>query len=129
MTPYLAYLKQLLLFSIALGVVGGALNYLLPAGYVTSALPYLFLLFIAVNLAGYYFLVKSLERKFIKFLNTFLLFTTLKLLLYIAVLVIYILLHRYDAVPFGLTFFILYLFYTVHEIVSLFAQSKKLGKK
>jgi len=58
----------------------------------------------------------------------YLLITTLKLLLFIAILVIYILLNRKDAVPFGLSFFILYLVYTVFEVISLANYSKNLSK-
>jgi hypothetical protein len=126
-SPYLSYLKQLVIFSILLGLVAVALFYLLPAGFITPALPFLFAFFIGVNLIGYYFLIKSVQKKFIKFLNTFLLFTTCKLLLYIVILVLYIMTHKYDAMPFGLAFFILYLFYTIHEIVSLLSYSKRIG--
>jgi hypothetical protein len=127
-SPYISYLKQLLLFTVVLGAIGAVLSYVLPAGIITPALPYLFLFFIAVTLLGYYFMLKSVEKKFIKFLNTFLLFTTAKLLIYIIVLVVYILMHRWDAIPFGISFFLLYLCFSIHEIVSIVSYSKKLGK-
>ena len=128
-SPYIAYLKQLVIFSLILGIVSVALYFILPVGFITPALPFLFAFFIGVTLVGYYFLLKSMEKKFIKFLNTYLLYTTFKLFIFIVILVVYILLHRADAVPFGIAFFILYLCYTIHEMISLLSYSKKQEKK
>ena len=128
-SAYISFLRRILIFSAILSLVATIFCFLLPVRFITPALPFLFVFFISVTLTGYYFLMKSAEKKFIRFLNAYLLTTIIKLLLYILIMVIYILMNRRDALPFGITFFILYLFYTVFEISSLVTHSKSLEKK
>jgi uncharacterized membrane protein len=102
--------------------------FIFPKKYFSPALPFTFIFFIAITYFGYSFLVRFSRLNIVRFINMYLLITTLKLLLFIAILVIYILLNRKDAVPFGLSFFILYLVYTVFEVISLANYSKNLSK-
>jgi hypothetical protein len=50
--------------------------------------------------------------------------TAIKLFLFITVMIIYSFLNRKDAVAFLLNFFILYLVYTVFEVVQIISLSK-----
>ena len=124
-SPFLDFLKRLLLFSIIPGMIASGLYFILPSKFITPALPFLFAFFIAATLTGYYFLMRSVEKKFIRFLNAYLLYTTVKLILYSTVMIVYIFLHKQDALPFGITFFLLYLCYTIFEVVSLVSYSKR----
>ena len=126
---YLSFLKRIIIFSLVLGVCATVLYFVLPAKFITPALPWLFLFFIGATLTGYYFLIKSVQKKFIRFLNAYLLSTILKLLVYIAIMVIYILMNKQDALPFGITFFLLYLCYSIFEVSSLVSYSKNPEKK
>ncbi len=128
-SPYLRFLKRLLLFSLILGLITVLFVFFLPKIFISPALPFLFFFFIASSLLSYYYLLKSMKKKFIRFTNTFLLITAIKLLLYVAVMVIYVLIHREDAVPFLLSFFILYLCYTVFEVVILLKKTGDLSGK
>jgi len=128
-SAYISFLKHIMIFSMILGLIAALLYFILPPKFITPALLYLFLFFIGVTLTGYYFLINSVRKKFIKFLNAYLLSTIIKLLLYIAVMVVYILINRQDALPFGITFFLLYLCYTIFEITSLISYSKSIEKK
>ena len=127
-THYIDFLKRLLIFSLILGVITFGIAFFLPPKAITPVLPFLFLFFISVTLTGYYLLIKAAGKKFIKFLNYYLLTTTLKLLLFIAILVGYIMLNKEDAGPFGISFFILYLLYSVFEVVSLVSYSRSLNR-
>lgn len=122
--PYITYLKNLLIFSLIVVTVYIALSYLLPVTYFSVALPFLFPFYIATSLISYHFLLKSLHRRFSKFVNSFMGATAIKLLWYMIIMVTYILIFRADAVPFALNFFILYICYTVFETVSLVRYSK-----
>jgi hypothetical protein len=124
----LLFLKKLLIYSAILGIFSFLAWFIFPQKYFSPALPFIFIFFIAITFLEYYFLVRSSKNKIVRFINTYLLITTLKLLLFIAILVIYILLYKKDAVPFGLSFFVLYLFYTIFEVVSLINFSKNSGK-
>ena len=116
---YLKFLKQLLIFTGILGVIVLAFTFILPKTFFSPALPFLFFFFIATSLLSYYYLLKSAEKRFIRFVNTFLLTIIGKLMVYVAVMIIYVFLHRSDAVPFMLGLFLLYLCYTIFESVSI----------
>jgi len=61
-------------------------------------------------------------------MNQFMIMTFAKLFLYIIGIVVYILLNKADAFPFVITFFILYLIYTIFEIISFLNDQKKMEK-
>jgi hypothetical protein len=121
---YIDFLRKVIIFSVILSFIATGLLFLLPKTYFTPALPYLFIFFLSVTLISYYILIQAAQHKFIRFLNYYLLTTTVKLLLFIAVLITYIMLNRKDAVPFALSFFILYLCYTIFEVVMIVGYSK-----
>lgn len=123
-TPYLAFLRRLLVFSAILGIIATSLYFLLPLKFISPALPFLFVFFIVVTLAGYYFLLRSTGKTFITFVNYYLVITVIKLFLFIGVIFLYLILNRADAVPFAISFLILYLFYLVFEAVNLVLQFK-----
>jgi hypothetical protein len=96
----------------------------LPSEFITPTLPFLIPFFISVTLISTYLLIRSSQKKFIKYLNVYLLTTVVRLFLYVAVMVTYILLNKPDLFPFSITFFILYLCYTIFEVVWLVSFSK-----
>ena len=65
----------------------------------------------------------------ITFVNAFLLTIVLKLFIYVGVMVTYALLNRTDAVPFLISFFILYLLYMVFETVFIIRHSRNPNKE
>jgi hypothetical protein len=121
---YLTFLRRILIFSIILGLIGTFIGFLAPARYITPALPFLFLFFIAVTLAGYYVILRPVQTKFIRFINTYLLVTMVKLFLFIGVIFAYLLHNRQDAAPFVIAFFVLYLCYMIFEVVNLVSYFK-----
>jgi hypothetical protein len=116
---YIKFLRNLLIFSVILGAIAFCLSLFLPKTYISPALPFLFFFFIATSLISYYFLQQSFSQRFIRFVNTFLLSIIAKLMLYIGVMIAYVFINRNDAVPFMLWFFILYLCYTIFEVVCI----------
>ena len=123
-SAYLSLLKRLLIFSLILGLIATVLFFLLPLKFITPKLPFLFSFFIAVTLISSYLLIRSSQKRFLKYLNVYLLTTVVRLFLYVAVMVTYILLNKPDLIPFSITFFILYLCYTIFEVVWLVSFSK-----
>ncbi len=113
------FIVNLTIFSLILGVLAYSLTYFLPVEYFSPALPFLFPFFFSASIIVFYFLVKSTEKKFGSFINRFMLTTFLKLMIYMTVLLLYIFTHKEDAVPFIIAFFILYLSYTVFEVIAM----------
>ncbi len=112
---YLKYLKQLLIFSVIIGFIVLVFSFILPKTYVSPALPFLIFFFIATSLLSFYYLLQTINKRFIKFVNTFLLTIIAKLLLYVGVMIAYVLANRTDAIAFMMGFFVLYLCYTIFE--------------
>jgi hypothetical protein len=109
---------------VILGAIAGLFKYFLPKTATSPVLPFLFFFFMATTLLSFYFLQKAMDKKFIKFLNTFLLTTICKLFLYVVVMIAYVFVNRSDVVPFMLDFFILYLSYTIFEVVAILAKTR-----
>jgi len=123
-SAYLKFLEHLLIYSAILGAVAIILYVFLPKHFITPVLPFLFFFFAAITLISNYILLRSLKSKLSRFINTFLIMTIVKLILYVGIMIIYVLLNRSDAVPFMITFFILYLFYTIFEVVKMISLTR-----
>lgn len=113
------FAKKSLILTLLAGGLAFLLSRMLPYNWFSPALPFLFVFFFAVSLISYTLLVRSIGSKISGFVSAFMLVTTVKLLLYITVLLLYSFLNRKDAVAFLLNFFILYLVYTVFEIIQV----------
>ena len=72
-------------------------------------------------------LIRSFEKKFNRFVSVFMLTTTVKLFLFIAIMIIYAFANRKDAVPFLLDFFILYLIFTIFEVTQIIGLTNPQG--
>lgn len=122
-----SYAKYLLFVTIALGILVLALFLMLPKTWFSPSLPFLFIFYYACSLLSFILLSRSLEKKFNRFVSVFMLTTTVKLFLFIAIMIIYAFINRKDAVSFLLNFFILYLFYTVFEVTQIIRLTKSSG--
>lgn len=126
MKSYLiTFLKQLIIFSVILGIIAMGLALLLPPRMITPALPFQFVFFIAITILLFMILIKATRERFSRFLNVYLLITTGKLLLFLVILLVYIWLNKTDAMPFGITFFLLYICFTVFEVSALLRFTRK----
>jgi hypothetical protein len=118
-SAYVKYLRHLLVFSAIIGLITLIMRFSLNSNYFSPALPFLFIFFIATSLLSFYYLLQSATKRFIKFVNTFLLTIIIKLFIYAGVMIAYAFTNRSDAIPFMLGFFVLYLCYTIFESVSI----------
>jgi hypothetical protein len=126
-SAYIKYLRRLLIFSGILGLMTLIISFILPKTYLSPALPFLFVFFIATSLLSFYYLLRSADKRFIKFVNTFLLTIIIKLLIYTGIIIAYVFANRGDAIPFTLGFFVLYLCYTIFEAVSIISTTHPSG--
>ncbi|MHC1708472.1 MAG: hypothetical protein AB9842_13255 [Bacteroidales bacterium] len=122
-SPFFVYVRKLILFTVIVTIVLYAVRFFLSPHWRTPALPYLIPLFLSVNIVIHYILLKTTAKKFSSFVSYYMAGTMGKLLLYIIILLVYIYLHRADALPFTLTFLLLYILYTTFEVISLLANN------
>lgn len=126
---YTRFLLLNLIVTVSLLIAWNLLEYLFPAGIISPETPWILLFFLCLNLIIYYLLLKVSACRFSKFINLFLLTTTLKLLVFLILIIIYSFLHRSDAITFILNFFVIYLIYTSIEVTSILNTLNALKKK
>ncbi len=78
-----------------------------------------------VTCAFHYWLMTTVNNRPKAFNRVFMMQTTLKLLLYMACIVVYLVLYRQYAIPFTVHFLVLYLIFAVFEVVSILKFVKK----
>lgn len=122
------FMFRLVIFSLVMVFIAFLLDAVLPEGSLPAALPYLFVLFFSVTIAVHWVLLKITELKPAKFVSYFMLATFGKLIIYLIVILIYVFTRKEQLLAFILSFFILYIFYTVFEVVSILSQTKEINQ-
>ena len=122
---YLQFILRLTILSLILGLVAFILSRLFPDGIIPPALPYLFLLFYVTGALVHYVLLRITALNPRKFVSYFMLATFFKLMNYLIVIVVYTIYVKEGLLPFILSFFILYIIYTVFEVATILAQTKE----
>jgi len=97
----------------------------MPPQWVTPTLPVLPIFFMAVTFLIHKGFVSAVGLRPQQFVTRFMLITTIKLLSFLALLLVYALLFKEDAMQFLLSFFILYLIYSAFEVMAVMNLSKK----
>jgi hypothetical protein len=134
---YYKYLQSLLIFSIGITIIYIVLRFVIP-DIVSSNLPYLILTFVLVTAITHYIITRSdiermehkpnpdlskdeqmkeitaIERRFI---TRYMLATTIKLLSFLVILLLYAYFLRKDAIRFLLNFMVIYFLYGIFEII------------
>lgn len=113
------FLVKLIIYTLTISMLAFVNYFVLPTNYITPSLPYLIPFFFLVTFFIHRMLVKSAEKNFSSFTRTYMLAATAKLLIYFTFVIVYALTHKEDAIAFIITFFILYLLYTLFEVVEL----------
>lgn len=123
------FLKQLLILASIIGICIIAIIFVIPPQYVSPTLPFLLVFHTAATLISFLYIQKKTQNSPNKFINVYMVNTTVKLLLYLVILMVYSLNNISDAVNFIISFFIMYLIFTVFEVVNLLKVNKKLSKQ
>ncbi len=113
------FFRKLSLFTLLISALSALVFWLIPTKYQSPAFPFLLLFFYLSSLGIYSVLAKSIRRRPAVFSNNFMLLTVLKLFILMVSLGLYIYFNRQDAIPFVISFFILYIGFTVFEVVEV----------
>jgi hypothetical protein len=122
---YLQFLIRLTVLSLVLALIAYILSRFLPDGMIPRVLPYLFLLFYVIGALIHFVLLRITAMNPRKFVSYFMLATFFKLMNYLIVIFVYIFYVKEGILPFILSFLILYIIYTVFEVVTILAQTKE----
>jgi len=88
-------------------------------------MPYMLMYVLAVTLLSHRSMLKSLTKRPAIFVNTFMMFMGIKLLSYLAFIAIVAFIDTTNVISFTLSFFGVYLVYTVYETVSILKSEKE----
>jgi len=118
-STYLSFVKKLLFFTITISSITAVCFFLMPKNLITPTLPFLTSFFFAITLLSHYLQIKASQKTFARFTSNFMMITFLKLMILMAVLLLYVLTHRSDAIPFIIWYFVLYVCFTAYEVIDL----------
>ena len=114
-----SFLLQTTIIAIFLVALHFILKSVFPEMPYSPARLWLILFFLSITNFIFYYQLRATTAKGSKFVNIFLVTTGFKLLFFLAIIVIYALVFRDDAVRFITDFFILYLIFTVVEVMQI----------
>ncbi|GAB1418703.1 hypothetical protein MASR2M12_14680 [Bacteroidales bacterium] len=116
MADFPHYLSKQLGLTALLAILTLLVKHYFGNAWYTQAWPYIMTLFVTVNCVLFFLNQRVSQKKLSAFANYFMLASTIKLLLYLAVIVVYLYYCRTEAIPFLITFFIYYLTFTYLEV-------------
>jgi len=119
------YIRNIFILTGIIGILMWGMSIYLPE-YLSPALPWFIPYFLIISLGFHYYLLTSATKDVRKFIPRFMGSTGVKLAIYLGTLLVMALTTSHDPVPFIIGFFILYLFYTIFEIVNFLHQSKQI---
>lgn len=125
MSPLKKFIVQGIFITLLFAVIG----YFLFTGvfnpYYQVILPFVLLFIFLFTTVIHAILLKTARKKPKKLVNRFLMLTGLKMMIYLLIMIIYLIISKQDSVPFLLTFFIVYLVFTIFEISSILSCLKR----
>ncbi len=121
---YFKYLKKLLIFSLIIIGIEWGLSLIINPVWVSNAWWVTALFFVALDIITYRLVWKQIQKNVRKLITMFMLSTTIRLLLSLLVIVVYVLLNKTDAKAFILVFFINYIVFTLFETIEVLKLSK-----
>ena len=125
MSPLKKFIVQGIFITLLLAVIG----YFLFTGvfnpYYQVILPFVLLFIFLFTTVIHAILLKTARKKPKKLVNQFLMLTGLKMMIYLFIMIIYLIISKQDSAPFILTFFVVYLVFTIFEISSILSCLKR----
>lgn len=116
---YKAFVIRALIVTAAISVLYALAILYLPAEYISPATPWIIIFFLIITLSIFYYQLMASIKRVSKFVNFFMIAIGLKLIAFLIIITLYAFLNKADAVNFIISFFIIYLIFTVFEILQL----------
>jgi len=121
--------KKFLNQTLLAGLLSGGILYIIfvvfMPQYYHPAIPFMLLFAVSISLLIHWYLLNSLPKRPQAFINTFLMFLGIKMLSYLLFLIIVVFISSKNIVPFVLSFFGIYLIFTLIETVAILKAEKK----
>lgn len=119
------FLRKFIIFSLVLIAIAAILFATVLKALYVPLFPLQILLIGSLTLYSHLRLIKACEQNIRRFTTVFMLSVTLKLMAYLSFLLICLIIDHSNALSFVLTFFVLYVCYTVFEVTQVLNFLKK----
>jgi hypothetical protein len=130
MTPYFKkFLFQTGIISLIFLIGWLVLRFTVKGNWLSPAIPFLVPFFFVITAGVYYFMLRSAANRFSRFINSFMMLTFVKIIIFAVIIIVYALQNKADAYPFTAAFLIFYLIYTVCEVAAFLRDTRKMEKK
>lgn len=121
----LRYLLLLIVFSVAAGALFLAMVQFFPGTFLPEQGNYLLIYFFLLTAVFHFGLVRSSQGKPALFVRYYMAATSAKLMIHLAVIVLYAITHKETAFRFILTFLPFYVLFTAFEVGMAFRQNRQ----
>jgi len=122
------FIFKILIFTIIIFAISSVLFSSVLKKWYLAAYPYQILLIATITTIGHLWIIKASGENTRKFTTAFMASVTLKLLTYLAFMVVYLIIDHSQVIPFVLTFMIFYISFTSFEVVQVLNFIKKHSK-
>jgi L-asparagine transporter-like permease len=123
--PIRKFSFRIIVFSVIVAGLAALFQWIWPQ-LATPALPYIVLFFFAITLLTMYIVLRGDSgRDGKKFVSSYMLSRTVKLLSCLLFLLLYMFLNREDSIKFAIAFMVIYFLYAIFEIVLLKKENEK----
>lgn len=124
-TVFFSFYKKSTLVTLILFILGLAIFSSVARKFYDPFFPFLLLFFYLLSIGIQYFLYRIVKMNMLKFSSRFMAVTMSKMILLMALALVYILLNKEDAIAFIVVFFLLYVIYTAVEVHDIMKQTTK----
>ena len=119
------FVLKISLYTLTIFVISFALFTTVLKTFYLSVFPIQLLLIATVTTLGHLWVIRSADQNTMKFTTAFMASVTLKLLIYLFFMLIYLWIDHSQVISFVLTFMVLYVVFTVFEIIQVLKFIKK----
>lgn len=120
-TPSRQFIIKILILTILIYAIATALFSTVLKTWYFAAYPYQLLMIASITTIGHLWIVKASGQNSRKFTTAFMASVTLKLIVYLTFMLIYLLIIHTQVIPFVITFIAFYTLFTVFEVIQVLA--------
>jgi len=119
------FVLKITLFTLTIFILSAALFTTVLKTFYLSVFPVQLLLIATVTTMGHLWVIRAADQNPMKFTTAFMASVTLKLLVYLFFMLIYLLIDHSEVISFILTFIALYIAFTIFEVIQVLKFIKK----
>jgi hypothetical protein len=119
------FIIKILIITLVIFAIATILFYTVFKMWYFAAFPYLLLLIATVTTIGHLLIIKAADKNPRKFTTAYMASVTIKLIVYLSFMLIYLLIDHSQVIPFVCTFAAFYVLYTIFEVVNVLNYIKK----